>query len=166
MLFRSGFVHELTAVLNTLLPAGRPILQETTRGAVTRTTRTSGVPTLPSQMPLFVLIDEGSASAAELLSAALQEQGRATLVGAKTSGAVEASILVDLSDGSALSVTVLRLATGLGRRLEGVGVTPDVAAAQALADLDQGRDTQLQRALLLARQRLGQAGRALPVASR
>ncbi|MDR7486769.1 MAG: S41 family peptidase [Armatimonadota bacterium] len=157
-----GYLHELTTVLNSLLPAGRPVYQETTRGGQTRTTRTFGVPTLPSHMPLMVLIDESTASAAELLAAALQEQGRATLLGAKTSGAVEASVLYDLSDGSALSITILRLTTGLGKRLEGVGVSPDVPVALTSADLDQGRDTQLQRAILWVRQRLGLAATRVP----
>ncbi len=157
-----GFLHELTATMNTLLPPGRPIYQETTRGGQPRTTRTSGVPVLPSHVPVVVLIDEASASAAELMSAARQEQGRATLVGAKTSGAVEASVLINLSDDSALSVTVLRLASGLGKRLENTGVTPDVALGVTVADLDQGRDTQLQRAIQMVRQRLGLARTTAP----
>lgn len=161
-----GFLNELVTVVNAVLPPGRPIYQETTRGGVTRTARTSAAPLLPSHIPVVLLIDEGSASAAELLSAALQENGRATLVGAKTSGAVEASILVDLSDGSALSVTVLRLASGQGRRLEGLGVAPDVEVPLAVAELDQGRDPQLQRAIQVARQRLGQVQLLVPVPGR
>jgi carboxyl-terminal processing protease len=111
-------------------------------------------------------MDENSASAAELMAAALQEHGRATLVGARTSGAVEASVLVELSDGSALSVTILRLASGQGRRLEGVGVSPDVPVGVTVADLDQGRDPQLQRAILLLRQRVGMAHIPAPAAGR
>jgi carboxyl-terminal processing protease len=161
-----GFLHELTAVLNQVLQAGRPIYQETSRGGQTRTVRTNGVPVLPSHIPVVVLIDENSASAAELMAAALQEHGRATLAGARTSGAVEASVLVELSDGSALSVTILRLASGQGRRLEGVGVSPDVPVAVTVADLDQGRDPQLQRAVLLLRQRVGIARARAPAGSR
>ncbi|MGH2405963.1 MAG: S41 family peptidase [bacterium] len=162
-----GYVHELALVLNTLLIPGRAIFQEITRGGASRTVRTSGVPILPSHVPVVVLLDEATASAAELLSAAMQEHGRATLMGAKSSGAVEASIVVDLSDGSALSITILRLASGSGKRLEGVGVSPDVQVAQSTPDLDQGRDTQLMRAHLLARQRLGQAQQQrAPAASR
>jgi carboxyl-terminal processing protease len=160
-----GYLHELTATVNLFLPPGRPIYQETTRGGQTRTTRTSNVPLLPSHVPLVVLIDESTASAAELLSAALQEQGRATLMGAKTSGAVEASVLIDLSDGSALSVTVLRLASGLGRRLEGVGVTPDVSVALSVSELDQGRDAQIARAVAAVRARLGLSRQPQPVAA-
>ncbi|MGQ0549466.1 MAG: S41 family peptidase [Armatimonadota bacterium] len=161
-----GYVHELALVLNTLLLPGRAIYQEITRGGASRTVRTSGAPILPSHVPVVVLLDEASASAAELLAAALQEHGRATLMGAKSSGAVEASIVVDLSDGSALSITILRLASGSGKRLEGVGVAPDVQVAQSTAELDQGRDSQLQRAHQLARQRLGQAQQRVPAASR
>ncbi|HET8679751.1 MAG TPA: S41 family peptidase, partial [bacterium] len=160
-----GYVHELALVLNTLLLPGRAIYQEITRGGASRTVRTSGAPILPPYVPVVVLLDEGTASAAELLSAALQEHGRATLMGMKSSGAVEASIVVDLSDGSALSITILRLASGSGKRLEGIGVAPDVQVAQVTADLDQGRDTQLQRAYQLARQRLGQAQQRTPAAA-
>ena len=152
-----GYLHELTLSLNAILPRGRPIFQETSRGGQTRTVKTPGAPVLPANFPIVVLIDEASASAAELMAAALREQGRATLIGAKTSGAVEASVLYDLSDGSALSVTIQRLATGLGRRLEGVGITPDIQMALSVADLDQGRDAQFGRAMIVARQRLGLA---------
>jgi len=152
-----GYLYELTGVLDTLLPAGKPVYRETTRNGLMRTVRTSDPPRLPPSVPVVVLVDEGSASAAELLSAALQEHHRATLVGEKTSGAVEASVLIDLSDGSALSVTVQRLSTGLGKRLEGAGVSPDIIVAQATSDLEKGRDTQLLRGIAVARQRLGLA---------
>lgn len=152
-----GYLHELTAVLDTLLPPGKPVYRETTRNGFMRTVTTSATPLLLPSVPVIVLVDEGSASAAELLSAALQEHHRATVIGAKTSGAVEASVLIDLSDGSALSVTVQRLSTGLGKRLEGTGVAPDVTIPQVSNDLEQGRDTQLVRGIAIARQRLGLA---------
>lgn len=158
-----GYVHELIQVLNALLPPGQPVLQETRRGGATQLIRTWAPPVLPAHVPVVVLVDEASASAAELLAAALQEHGRATLVGEKTSGAVEAGATFELPDGSALLITVRRLATGRGRRLEGVGVIPHVPVALAVADLDQGRDAQFDRALQVARQRLGLARR--PAAS-
>lgn len=150
-----GYVHELLLVLNALLPPGQPVLQETRRGGATQVLRTWSAPVLPAHVPVVVLVDEASASAAELLAAALQEHGRATVVGEKTSGAVDAGATFELSDGSALLVTVRRLATGRGRRLEGVGVTPHVPVALVVADLDQGRDGQFDRALQVARQHLG-----------
>jgi len=98
------------------------------------------------------MVDEGSASAAELLAAAIKENHRGVLVGAKTSGAVEASVMIDLSDGSALSVTTFRLATGRGVRLEGAGIEPDVTTALTVEDLEAGQDRQLTTAVRLARQ--------------
>jgi carboxyl-terminal processing protease len=154
-----GYLHELNGVLNALLPPALPVYTEMRQGGQTRLQRTSETPLLPASMPIWVLIDEGSASAAELLSAALQEHRRALLIGEKTAGAVEASIVVDLSDGSALSVTTFRLATGRGVRLEGVGVSPDVEAGLSSEDLEAGYDRPLTAALQLARQALAQSVR-------
>ncbi|MDR5695565.1 MAG: S41 family peptidase [Armatimonadota bacterium] len=145
-----GFLNELTRVAELFLPRGTPIYQMREREMPAVTVRTRSVPLIPPWTRVSVLIDEGSASAAELLSAAFQESGRGTLVGTKTAGAVEASILIRLSDGSALSVTVARMYTGLGKRLEGEGVTPDIPVDLSDADLDAGRDSQLEAAIRIA----------------
>lgn len=147
-----GFLTELNSVLNTIMPAGLPVYTEIRRGGSSRVFRTSGPPLLPPSMPLAVLVDENSASAAELLAMAIKEHRRGQLIGEKTAGAVEASLLLDLSDGSALSVTTFRLASGLGARLEGLGVEPDVAAPLTTADLEAGQDRPLGTAVRAVRQ--------------
>ncbi len=147
-----GFLAELDRVLNTLLPSGLRVYTQMRPGGKVDVIRTTRQPLLPESMPIVVLVDEGSASAAELLAAAIKENHRGTLVGAKTAGAVEASVLYDLSDGSALSVTAFRLSTGLGVRLEHAGVEPDVFATLTAADLEVGLDRQFGTAILLARQ--------------
>lgn len=151
-----GFLTEVKSVMDALLPSGVPVYTEIRQGGQVRVIRASGAPLLPSTVPMIVLVDEGSASAAELLAAAIKENKRGQLVGEKTAGAVEASIMVDLSDGSALSVTTFRLATGRGVRLEGVGVEVDVPAPLTTADLESGQDPALGAALRLARQGLAQ----------
>jgi carboxyl-terminal processing protease len=151
-----GFLSELNSVLNTLLPAGVPVYTEMRQGGQVRVVRTTGPSILPASVPLVVLIDEGSASAAELLAAAIKETKRGQLIGERTSGAVEASVLFDLSDGSALSITTFRLATGRGVRLEGAGVEPDIQAALTVADLEIGLDRPLGAALSVARQVIAQ----------
>ncbi len=147
-----GYLAELDRVLNTLLPSGLRVYTQMRPGGKVDVIRTTRRPLLPESMPIVVLVDEGSASAAELLAAAIQENHRGTLVGAKTAGAVEASVLYDLSDGSALSVTAFRLSTGRGVRLEHAGVEPDVVAGLTAADLEAGQDRQFGTAILLARQ--------------
>lgn len=151
-----GFLSELSSVLNALLPAGVPIYTEMRQGGQVRVVRTVGPPLLPASIPLVVLVDEGSASAAELLAAAIKESRRGQLVGERTSGAVEASVLFDLSDGSAISITTFRLATGRGVRLEGTGVDPDIQVALTTADLEAGVDRPLGAALGVARQVIAQ----------
>ncbi|HLA25466.1 MAG TPA: S41 family peptidase [bacterium] len=147
-----GYLNELNIVLNTILPAGVPVYTEMRRAVPARVVTTTGTPLLPPTMPITVLVDDGSASASELLSAAIQEHRRGQLVGGKTAGAVEASIMINLSDGSALSVTTFRLASGKGMRLEGTGVTPDLEAAMTAADFDAGTDRPLGTAIRLVRQ--------------
>ena len=147
-----GYLNELNIVLNTILPAGLPVYTEMRRAVPARVVTTTGTPLLPPTTPITVLVDDGSASAAELLSAAVQENRRGQLVGGKTAGAVEASIMINLSDGSALSVTTFRLASGKGVRLEGTGVTPDVEAAMTPAEFDAGTDRPLGTAIRLVRQ--------------
>ncbi|HVH30659.1 MAG TPA: S41 family peptidase [bacterium] len=147
-----GYLSELDRVLNILLPRGLRVYAQVRPGGKVDVVRTTRSPLLPATIPLIVLVDEGSASAAELLAAAIKENHRGTLVGAKTAGAVEASILHDLSDGSALSITAFRLTSGLGVRLEHTGVEPDVAAALTATDLEVGVDRQFGTALQIARQ--------------
>src|SRR5437899_3122704 len=146
-----GYLHELDNVLNALLPFGVPVYTEMLQGGQVEVVRTTRPPLLQASIPVVLMVDEGSASAAELLAAAIQENHRGVLVGAKTSGAVEASVMIDLSDGSALSVTTFRLATGHGVRLEGAGVEPDVTTAMTVEDLDAGQDRKRTKAVRLAR---------------
>lgn len=94
-----------------------------------------------------VLVDGGTASAAEIFSAVLQEHGRAVIVGRKSAGAVLASRFYRLPDGGELQLSVEDYVTPKGRRLEGAGVIPDVVSKRTLADLRAGRDPDLAAAM-------------------
>lgn len=80
-------------------------------------------------IPLVVLVDGGTASAAEVVAAALQDRGRAVLIGSRTFGKGSVQAPSRLSDGSALELTVGHYLTPSGRSLDGVGVEPDVEVA-------------------------------------
>lgn len=75
--------------------------------------------------PLAVLVNEGTASASEILAGALQDNGRATLVGSTTFGKGLIQSLFDLSDGSGLAVTVARYETPAHHDINRLGITPD-----------------------------------------
>jgi len=94
-----------------------------------------------------VLVDNATASAAEIFSAVLQDHGRATIVGRKTAGAVLASMFYALPDGGELQLSCEDYVTPRGRRLEGDGVVPDIAVPLTLDDLRAGRDPDLDTAL-------------------
>ena len=91
-------------------------------------------------IPLVVLVDGGTASAAEIVAAALQDRGRAVLIGSRTFGKGSVQAPSQLSDGSALELTVGHYLTPAGRSLDGVGVEPDVTVpARSPAALFQER---------------------------
>jgi len=94
--------------------------------------------------PIVVLVNGGSASAAEILAAALRENGRATLVGRKTYGKGTVQTILPLSDGEALKITTSRYYTPSGASINGVGITPDVllgGVEAPPAELDAGTGT-------------------------
>jgi carboxyl-terminal processing protease len=86
-------------------------------------------------LPVIVLVDAGSASAAEIVAAALQEQHRAIVMGERTFGKGSVQTLLPLSQTTALRLTTARYYTPSGRSVQEGGITPDIAVPQ-LADPD------------------------------
>ncbi|MGI6075257.1 MAG: S41 family peptidase [Pyramidobacter sp.] len=79
-----------------------------------------------TDLPLVVLINEGSASASEIVSGALRDRNKTLLVGAKSFGKGSVQVLFNLSDGSGMFVTTARYFTPNGVRIDHVGLTPDI----------------------------------------
>lgn len=79
-----------------------------------------------TRTPVVVLVDGGTASAAEVVAGALQDRDRAVLVGSRTYGKGSVQEPRTLSDGTSLELTVARYTTPRGRSLEGVGLEPDI----------------------------------------
>jgi carboxyl-terminal processing protease len=102
---------------------------------------------LATDIPLAVLVDKSSASGSEVVAGALQDAGRAPLIGERTFGKGSVWEFYELSDGSALAITVSRWFTPKGRLIEGEGLNPDFEVEITEADLDKEVDPQLERAL-------------------
>ena len=130
-----GLLDEAVGVASVFLDGG-PVVSYDRRGAASRTL--DAFEGGDTTTPLVVLVDSGTASAAEVVAAALQDRNRAVVVGARTFGKGTVQEPSTLSDGSALELTVGRYLTPSGRSLEGVGVEPDVlvppGAAPELAE--------------------------------
>ena len=87
--------------------------------------------------PLVVLVDGSTASAAEVVAGALQDRGRAVVVGTRTFGKGTVQEPHRLPDGSSLALTVARYTLPSGRSVEGVGIEPDIEVKDAAADLSR-----------------------------
>ena len=109
-----------------------------------------------SETPLVVLQDRRSASAAELLAVALQDHGRATVIGERSYGKGTVQELITIPDGSVLSLTIARYFSPHDRLIDGHGVDPDVR----LREVDQATAVTAAARELVAQIASGQAGGA------
>jgi carboxyl-terminal processing protease len=101
-------------------------------------------------LPMVLLVNGNSASASEVLCGAVRDMGRGVLVGEKTFGKGIVQNLYELSDGSAIKVTVAKYYTPNGICIQGEGITPDYPVemdGQWSAQLDEAEDAQLQKAI-------------------
>lgn len=120
-----GLLTEAVDVAGAFLDGG-PVVSYETRSEGTRTLDALGHGDTVS--PLVVLVDGSTASAAEVVAAALQDRNRAIVVGTRTFGKGSVQEPQRLPDGSAIELTVGRYRTPSGRMLDGVGIDPDVVA--------------------------------------
>ncbi|MGH7677164.1 MAG: S41 family peptidase [Gemmatimonadaceae bacterium] len=106
-------------------------------------------------LPIVVLVDSGTASAAEVVAGALKDNGRAVLVGSPTYGKGSAQSLLPTTGGYVLRLTTARWLTPRGRVIErdstGGGIEPDIVTSEAGGGRREGQDPQLKRAIELLR---------------
>ena len=100
-----------------------------------------------TDVPIAILQDEFSASGSELLAAALQENDRAIVVGARSFGKGTVSQAMELSNGGAVYVSIARWLTPDRNLIEGQGVTPDIEVELSVEDIEAQRDVALHRAI-------------------
>jgi len=134
-----GLLTEAVEVASAFLDGGRVVSYER-RGS--GTTRLDAVGSGNATVPLVVLVDGSTASAAEVVTGALQDRGRAVVVGSRTFGKGSVQEPSRLSDGSAIELTVGRYLTPKGTSIDGTGIEPDV-----LVDRTAGRGVAETRAI-------------------
>ena len=141
-----GWLNEAVLTAGLFLPRNELVLIERFKDGTERPYHTDKKPLAPD-IPLVVLVDGGSASASEIVAGALQDHGRAVLIGEKTFGKGSVQLAHELSNGAELRVTVARWFTPNDRAIHGQGLEPDILVEITQEDVEAGRDPQLERAV-------------------
>ena len=118
-----GIVNSAVAIADMWIDDGLIFTEERADGSREEFRATAGGPGV--EYPLVVVVDAASASASEIVAGALQDLGRAQLVGEKTFGKGSVQFIHQLADASSLHVTTAEWFTSDGHQLTGVGLTPD-----------------------------------------
>ncbi|MBN2305665.1 MAG: S41 family peptidase [Anaerolineae bacterium] len=135
-----GLLQESVEVASEFLD-GVVVFYEKQRSGETETVATTGGTGLDK--PLVVLVDQGTASAAELVAGAIRDQGRGILIGQQTYGKGSVQLIFRLSDDSSIHITSAEWYTPARTVLDGNGLTPDISMIPA----EDGRDVELGEAI-------------------
>lgn len=120
-----GYMPAGVSVAKLFLPAQASVISEINKGGRATMYTNDGVGS-EIKLPLYVFVDKRTASASEILTAALQDNGRAKIIGTKTFGKGRIQNLQELQDGSGLAVTKAKYMTPRGKDIHGVGISPDL----------------------------------------
>jgi len=143
-----GLLREAVRVSSAFLQNERVLIERFSDGQE-QIYNTEGRAAVDKQLPIVLLVDEGSASASEIVAGAMQDAGRAVLIGTTTFGKGSVQLPHTLSDGSMLRVTIARWYTPADRSIDGTGLEPDIAVEITDEQIEADEDPQLERAIEL-----------------
>lgn len=119
-----GRLDQVIEIADMFLEVGAPIVRVDYRAYSDNQFNSNQAPLI--KLPLVVLINEGSASASEILAGALQDNGVATIVGNTSFGKGTVQSVTNLSNGGGIKLTIAEYLTASGNKVNGVGIVPDV----------------------------------------
>lgn len=132
-----GFLDAAIDISSWFLPAGKVVVKESFADGDEQVFRSKGYDIIGKRSAkVIVLIDGGSASASEIVAGALQEQGIAKLVGEQTFGKGSVQELIDITEDTALKVTIARWLTPNGTSISENGLTPDYEVMLESSEID------------------------------
>ena len=148
-----GFLEVSVNLAGWFVNRGDVVVSEKFTGGDEKVFRAYGNEALKN-FPVVVIMNEGSASASEILAGALRVHNGTKIVGAKSFGKGTVQQLIDLSDGSTLKVTISHWLLPDGHLIEGNGLEPDFKVTVTDEDLMAGRDPQLDKAIEVLKQEM------------
>ena len=141
-----GSLDAAVDVASIWLPSGKTVLEERRDGKTIQVYKAAGNALLEG-VDTIVLIDEGSASASEIVAGALKDNGAATLLGQRSYGKGSVQQIIPLRDGSELKVTIAKWYRPSGENIDEKGIAPDVSVEYTDDDFEADRDPQRDAAL-------------------
>jgi carboxyl-terminal processing protease len=142
-----GFLDTAVDMASTMLPGGKVVVIEEDGEGKRKELKARGNDTLGA-LPVVVLINQGSASASEILAGALRDNREdVRLVGKKSFGKGSVQELVSVSKDTSVKITIARWLTPSGKQIHNVGISPDVEVNMTSEDIKEKRDPQLDTAV-------------------
>jgi carboxyl-terminal processing protease len=145
-----GYLDSAVDMASWFLPLGKIVVRENFGEKSDKAEivyRSKGYNVFNDKLKIAILVDEGSASASEILAGALQENGKAKLIGTKTYGKGSVQELIQVTKDTALKVTVAKWLTPGGKSISETGITPDYEVKLTEADLKAEKDPQMEKAV-------------------
>lgn len=137
-----GLLDEAVKVSSIFLDKGQTVVSISGRNkADTKVYKTDSVQMFTNGIPLAVLINEGSASASEIVSGALQDNKRAIIMGVKSFGKGSVQSVIPLTNGGALKMTTALYYTPSGKSIQAHGIDPDITVTDARLEKIDGKNT-------------------------
>ncbi|MFH1218294.1 MAG: S41 family peptidase [Candidatus Peregrinibacteria bacterium] len=140
-----GYLDIAVELASYLLPSDVEVVSIKQRGKENEVMKTNGNPKILN-VPLVVLVNEGSASASEILAGAIQDHDRGVVMGTQTFGKGTVQEVEKFSDGSSIRMTIAKWFTPDGRDVNKVGLTPDVVVEIKEEDIENKYDRQKEEA--------------------
>lgn len=141
-----GFLNVSVEIASKFVSKKEPVVWEESRNGVRRSYEAMGGDSL-SSMPVVVLVNEGSASASEIVAGALKDLKNHKIIGKKTFGKGSVQQMERLADGSSLRITIAKWLTPSGKSINEVGINPDIEVEMTIEDYENEKDPQLDRAM-------------------
>ena len=138
-----GLITSVVDVADQILTRGPVVSYHAKNG----TKQTFDIDGISKPMPMVILIDRNSASASEILAGAVQDKKEGLVMGEKSFGKGTIQSVEELSDGTALKISIAQYLTAGGRKIDKIGIKPDVAVQQTGTPFDMNSDSVLQEAI-------------------
>lgn len=145
-----GYLESAVDMASFFLPLGKTIvIEDSGAKAKQKPERSRGYDVFNENLKMVILINEGSASASEILAGALREHNVAKLVGEKSFGKGSVQELIEITPDTALKVTIARWLTPKGRSISENGLEPDVKVEITKKDIEKKLDPQMEKAVAI-----------------